>query len=204
MQLFLLGFGMGAVGGLVPSPLHLIALTQMTLGRWLKAAWVLVAPPVAVDAVFLSVTYFFFQIIPPSIAHYTAYAGGVALMGFGVCLLWKRPRKSPEKSEHSWNLTYSSLTLATLVEVTAPGTWVYWLAIAGPIIAEGRLEGYWRIVPFFVGSLVGYYGAAFLSVWLMAWGAGAHKHFRRYLFVVANSLLIVLGAVYLVRAYFVG
>ncbi len=195
---------MGAVGGLLPSPLHLIALTQIALGRRLKAAWVLVAPPVAVDAVFLVVTYFFFQIIPPSIAHYTAYAGGVALMGFGVCLLWKHPRKNPEKSEHSWNLTYSSLTLATVVEVTAPGTWVYWLTIAGPIIAEGRLEGYWRIMPFFVGSLVGYYGAAFLSVWLMAWGAGAHKHFRRYLFVVANSLLIILGAVYLARAYFVG
>ena len=204
MQLFLLGFGMGAVGGLVPSPLHLIALTQMTLGRWLRAAWVLVAPPVAVDGAFLLITYFFYQLIPPSIAHYTAYAGGAALMGFGVYLLWAHPRKSPEKRKHSWNLTYASLSLATLVEVTAPGTWVYWLTIAGPIIAEGRLGGYWGIVPFFVGSLVGYYGAAFLSVWLMAWGAGAHKRFRRHLFLVANSLLIVLGALYFVREYFVG
>lgn len=204
MQLFLLGFGMGAVGGLIPSPLHLIALTQMTLGRRLRAAWVLVAPPTAVDAVFLAITYFFYQLIPPSIAHYTAYAGGTALMGFGFYLLWAHPRKSPEKKDHSWKLTYGSLTLATLVEVTAPGTWVYWLTIAGPVIAEGRLEGYGRVVPFFVGSLVGYYGAAFLSVWLMAWGAGAHKRFRRHLFLVANSLLIVLGGLYIVRAYFVG
>ena len=90
------------------------------------------------------------------------------------------------------------------VEVTAPGTWVYWLTIAGPIIVEGRLESYWRIVPFFAGSLVGYYGAEFLSVWLMAWGAGAHKRFRRHLFLVANGLLIVLGALYFMRAYFVG
>lgn len=204
MQLFLLGFGMGGVGGLVPTPLHLIALTQMTLGRRLRAAGVLVAPPTAIDAVFLLITYFFYQLIPPTIAHYTAYAGGTALMGFGVYLLWAQPKKSPEKKDRSWKLTYGSLTLATLVEVTAPGTWVYWLTIAGPIIAEGRFEGYGRVVPFFAGSLIGYYGAAFLSVWLMAWGAGAHKRFRRHLFLVANSLLIVLGALYIVRAYFVG
>jgi hypothetical protein len=204
MQLFLLGLGMGFVGGLVPSPLHLIALTQMTMGRWLRAVWILVAPPTVVDAVFLLVTYFFYQLIPPSIAHYTAYAGGALLMGFGAFLLWAHPRKSPGKREHAWNLTYGSLTLATLAEITSPGTWVYWLAIAGPVIAEGRVEGYWRILPFFVGSLAGYYGAAFLSVWLMAWGSGAHKHVKRYMFIVANGLLIVLGSLYIARAYFVG
>ncbi|HVB29496.1 MAG TPA: hypothetical protein VNG91_06785 [Terriglobia bacterium] len=204
MELFLLGIGMGVVGGLVPTPLHLIALTQMTLRRWVRAAWVLVAPPTAIDAVFLLITYFFYKIIPPGIAHSMAYAGGAALMGFGAYLLWESPRKGLEKKEYSWNLTYGSLALATLVEATIPGTWVYWLAIAGPILAEGRVEGYWRTVPFFAGSLLGYYGAAFLSVWLMAWGAGAHKLFRRRLFLAANVLLIVLGALFIARAYFVG
>lgn len=204
MELLLLGFGMGVVGGLVPSPLHFIALTQMTLERWVRAAWVLVGPPFAVDAVFLAITYFFYQLIPPSIAHYTAYAGGAALIGFGAHLLLSGPKKGVEKKEYSWNLTYGSLSLATLVEIAAPGTWVYWLAVAGPIIAEGRVDGYWHVAPFFAGSLVGYYGAAFLSVWLMAWGAGAHKRFRRHLFVAANILLIVLGGLYVARAYFVG
>ncbi len=204
MELFLLGLGMGVVGGLLPTPLHLIALTQMTLKRWTRAAWVLVGPPTAIDAVFLLITYFFYQLIPPIIAHDMAYAGGTALIGFGAYLLWASPRKSPEKKKHSWNLTYGSLTVATLVEASAPGTWVYWLAIAGPIIAEGRVKGYGFVVPFLVGSLIGYYGAAFLSVWLMAWGAGAHQRFRRYLFFAANTLLIVLGALYIARAYFVG
>lgn len=204
MQLFLLGFGMGVVGGLVPTPLHLIALTQLTLKHRVRAAWVLVAPPTAVDAVFFLITYFFYQLIPPSIAHYTAYAGGAALMGFGTYLLCGSPRQSTERKDYSWKLTYGSLTLATLVEATIPGTWIYWLAIAGPIIAEGRTEGYWHILPFFVGSLIGYYGASFLSVWLMAWGAGAHKQFRRYLFLAANTLLIILGGLFIMRAYFVG
>lgn len=204
MELFLLGLGMGAVGGLVPTPLHFIAVTQMTLERWVRAAWILIGPPTAVDAVFLLITYFSYQLIPPTIAHYTAYAGGAALVGFGACLLRGSPRKNPEKKEYSWNLTYGSLTIATLVEASAPGTWVYWLTIAGPIISEGRAQGYWRIVPFFAGSLIGYYGASFLSVWLMAWGAGARKRFRRNLFVAANSLLIILGALYIARAYLVG
>jgi hypothetical protein len=204
MELFMLGFGMGVVGGLVPTPLHLIALTQMTLKHWARATWVMVGPPTLVDAAFFLVTYFFYQIIPPGIAHYAAYAGGVALAGFGAYLLWGGCGTGAEKKEYSWKLSYRSLTLATLVEASAPGTWVYWLAVAGPIIAEGRMEGYWHIVPFFVGSLIGYYGASFLSVWLMAWGAGAHRRFRRLLFVAANALLIVLGALFIARAYFVG
>jgi len=195
---------MGVVGGLLPTPLHLIALTQMTLKRWARAVWVLVAPPTAIDAVFLLITYFFYQLIPPIIAHDMAYGGGAALAGFGAYLLWARPRRSPEKREHSWNLTYGSLTVATLVEASAPGTWVYWLTIAGPIIAEGRVKGYGVVVPFFAGSLLGYYGAAFLSVWLMAWGAGAHQRFRKGQFVAANILLIVLGVLFIARAYFVG
>lgn len=202
MQLFLLGFGMGVVGGLLPTPLHLIGLTQMTLKRWVRAAWVLVAPPAGIDAVFFLIAFFFYQLIPPGVAHYTSYGGGVALAAFGAYLLWGNPRKSPEKCVRSWKLSPGSLTLATLVEASAPGTWVYWLAIAGPVIAEGRVHGYGRILPFFVGSLVGYYGASFLSVWLMAWGAGAHKRFRTFLFFAANTLLIVMGILFIVREYF--
>jgi hypothetical protein len=55
--------------------------------------------------------------------------------------------------------------------------------------------------PFFAGSFVGYYGAAILSVGLMAWGAGLHKKFEQRLFLLANLLLVVLGISYLVRAY---
>jgi LysE type translocator len=204
MDLLLLGLGMGVVGGLIPSPLHLIALTQVSLGRWMRAALLLVGPPLVVDGLFLVVTFFFYRFIPPSIAHYTAYAGGVALTLFGIVSLWKAPRKKPGEDAHSWTMTRSSVSLATLVEVTAPGTWVYWLTIAGPIIAEGREEGYWHVVPFFAGSLVGYYGAAFISVWLMAWGSGLHKDFNRHLFRVANVLLAVFGVWYFLRAYLSG
>ncbi|TAM79474.1 MAG: hypothetical protein EPN47_16855 [Acidobacteria bacterium] len=204
MQLFLLGFGMGVVGGLVPTPLHLIALTQMTLKRWGRAAWVMVGPPTLIDAILLLVTYFFYQIIPPDVAHYTSYAGGTALAGFGAYLLWGGRGSGVEKNACSWRLTHGSLALATLVEASAPGTWVYWLAVAGPVIAEGRVDGYWHIVPFFVGSLIGYYGASFVSVWLMAWGAGPRRRFGRFLFIAANALLIVLGVLFIIRAYFVG
>ena len=204
MQLFLLGIGMGVVGGLLPTPLHLIAVTQITLKRWGRAAWVIVGPPTAIDIVFFLIAYFFYHFIPPTIAHYTAYGGGVALAGFGAYLMVARPGKHHEKKEYSWKLTYGSLTVATLVEASAPGTWVYWLAIAGPIIAEGRVEGYWHVLAFFAGSLIGYYGASFLTVWLMAWGGGAHKRLRQIMFFAANGLLLVLGTLFILRAYFVG
>ncbi|HUI42986.1 MAG TPA: hypothetical protein VL523_13560 [Terriglobia bacterium] len=200
MQLLLLGAGMGIVGGLVPSPLHLIALAQVALGRWSRALIILIAPPLVIDGGLLAATLFFYQIIPHDIAHDVAYVGGVTLIALAGYALHAMRRQSHQELAASAALTYASVSAASLAELTAPGTWIYWLTVAGPVLAEGRVEGYWHVVPFFAGGLVGYYGAAVVSVWLLAWGASLHRHFKRYLFLVANLLLLVLGISYLIRA----
>ncbi len=201
MDLLMLGAGMGIVGGLIPSPLHLIALTQVALSRWGRAILILLGPPLVIDGALLLVTFFFYQYVPHNIAHYVAYVGGIVLLAFGAFALVGMRRKSQQEMAHSASLTYASVSAATLTELTAPGTWFYWLAVAGPILEEGRHHGYRHIVPFFAGGLVGYYGAALFSVWLIAWGAGLHKQFKKHLFLTANVLLLVLGVSYLVRAY---
>jgi putative Mn2+ efflux pump MntP len=192
---------MGIVGGLVPSPLHLISLTQIAMNRWRRAIAILVGPPLLIDGVLLLVTLFFFSYVPHDIAHYVAYGGGVILIIFGVYSLKEMRRKSRAELEKSGAFTYGSVITASLAEVTAPGTWVYWLTIAGPILAQGHRTGYWHVVPFFAGGLIGYYGAAILSVWLLAWGSGLHKFFKRRLLLVANVLLVLFGAGYLLNAY---
>jgi sulfite exporter TauE/SafE len=101
----------------------------------------------------------------------------------------------------SKSFTYSSVTVAALAEFAAPGTWIYWITLAGPVLAEGRLRGYLHTVPFFAGGLFGYYGAAILSVYLMALGARLHRRVNENLFLVANLLLLILGLSYLARAY---
>ena len=201
MDLLLLGAGMGVVGGLIPSPLHMIALAQVALNRWTRAIFVLIGPPLAVDGALLVTTFFFYRLIPQGIAHYVAYVGGVVLIGFASFALKEMRRKTKEQMSQSATLTYGSVTVATLAELAAPGTWIFWLTIAGPILAEGHREGYWHIVPFFAGSLVGYYGAAVFATWLMSWGASLHKAFKPRLFLAANVLLLIMGISYLVRAY---
>jgi hypothetical protein len=202
MDLFIIGAGMGVVGGLLPNPLQMIALTQIALGRWGRAIFVLIVPPLIVDAALLFVTLFFFRFIPMGIVHYVGYLGGVTLLGFGSYALWEMHRKTQEEMANSGTYTFVGISVATLAEVGAPGTWVYWLTIAGPILAEGRVHGYWHVVPFFGGGLVGYYGAAVFSTGLVAWGAGLYKRFKQYLFLAANILLLMMGISYLVRAYF--
>jgi threonine/homoserine/homoserine lactone efflux protein len=204
MDLLLLGAGMGIVGGLVPSPLHLIALSQVGINRWGRAIALLVGPPVGVDAVLLLVTLFFYRFVPHGIAHDVAYVGGVVLLIFAGYGLGARSGKEDSDVAASSSYTYASVAAATFSEVTSPGTWIYWLTIAGPILAEGRVKGYGHVVPFFAGGLLGYYGAALFSLWVLAWGASLHRHFKKHLFVAAHVLLLVLGVSYLVRAYFGG
>jgi threonine/homoserine/homoserine lactone efflux protein len=201
MDLLILGAGMGVVGGLLPSPLHMIALSQVALSRWPRAIFILVGPPLAIDGALLLVTFFFYRLIPHTIAHGVAYCGGVGLIGFALYALVQMRRRSRAEMADSASLTYASVSMAALTELTAPGTWVFWLTVAGPILAEGRDHGYWHIVPFFAGSLVGYYGAAIFSLWLMAWGASLHSQFKKYLLLVANVLLLIMGISYLARAY---
>jgi hypothetical protein len=200
MQLLLLGAGMGIVGGLVPSPLHLIALAQVGLGRWPRAIAILILPPLAIDGALLAATLFFYQLIPRGIAHDVAYVGGTTVTSLAIYSLLSMRGKSHEELAESSTLTYAGVTAASLAELSAPGTWIYWMTVAGPILAEGRVYGYWHVVPFFAGGLFGYYGAAVLSVWLLALGAGLHRHFKRYLFLAANVLLLIFGISYLIRA----
>ena len=202
MDLLLLGAGMGIVGGLIPSPLHMIALAQVALNRRARAILILVGPPLAIDGALLLVIFFFYQYVPQNIAHYVAYVGGAVLLGFAGFSLAEMRQKSPEELANSVALTAASVSAASLAELTAPGTWIYWLTVAGPVIAEGRQHGYWHVVPFFAGGLVGYYGAAIFSVWLMAWGASLHKRFKERLFLAATVLLLIMGISYLTRAYF--
>ena len=201
MDLLLLGAGMGMVGGTLPSPLHMIALAQATLGRWGRALFVLTVPPLLVDGVFLIATFFFFRFISLGVVHYVAYMGGLVLILYAGYSLWELRRKPPEESMNSSACTVAGVSVATLAEVATPGNWIFWVTIVGPILAEGRVQGYVHVAPFFAGSFVGYYGASIFSTWLLAWCAGLHNRFKQYLFLVANLLLLLMGISYLVHAY---
>ena len=202
MELLLLGAGLGVVGGLMPSPLHLIALSQVALNRWGRALLILVGAPLLVDGALLLVTFFFYQYVPRNISHGIAYVGGATVLAFGAYALFQMRGQKQEELARSQTLTYASVAAALLAEVSAPGTWIFWLTIAGPILAEGRHEGYLRIAPFFAGSLFGYYGAAIFSLWALAWGASLHAGVKKRMYLFTNILLLVLGVFYILRARF--
>src|SRR5260370_42702282 len=111
MDLLLLGAGMGIVGGLLPSPLHLIALTQVVLDKWIRALLVLVAAPLIIEGALLVATLLFYQYIPLNIAHYMAYVGGAVLLFFAISSLIKMRGKTHEELAESKSFTYSSVTV---------------------------------------------------------------------------------------------
>lgn len=201
MDLFILGAGMGLVGGMLPNPLQMIALTQVAAGRWGRAMFVLLVPPLIIDAWFLAAILWFFRYIPFATIRFVAYAGGIFLIFFASRSLLELRKKTAEELATSAQYTFAGIAVAALAEVAAPGAWIYWVTIAGPILAEGRMRGYGHVVSFFAGGLTGYYGAAIFSTCLIAWGASLHKSFKRHLVLAANLLLLLFGVSYLVRAY---
>src|SRR5207253_9245231 len=103
MELFFLGAGMGVVGGLLPSPLHFLALAQVGLGRWRRAVFILWGPPLLVDGALLLVTFFFYDLIlqriahdPQGIAHDFSYAGVAVAVLFGLYFLIQARRQHLE------------------------------------------------------------------------------------------------------------
>src|SRR5437762_13271209 len=94
MELFLLGAGMGVVGGLLPSPLHFLALAQVGLGRWRRADFVSCGPPIVVAGALLVATFFFYASIlrklahePERFAHGASYLRGAVTILFAVYAL---------------------------------------------------------------------------------------------------------------------
>jgi hypothetical protein len=201
MDLLLLGAGMGVVGGMLPNPLQLMALTQIVAGRWARVFFMLLVPPLVVDGAFLLLTLFFFRFLPLRLTHYVAYVGGSVLIAFALHTLWELRRKTGNEVGKSRAYSLAGVAVATFAEVSAPGTWIYWLTIAGPILAEGRVHGYWHVVPFFAGSAISYYVASIASTLLMAWGASLHKAFKPRLVLIANLMLLLFGISYIARAY---
>src|SRR5579863_6506516 len=129
MDLLIIGATMGIAGGLMPSSLHVIALSQVALNRWMRALFILVGLPLVIDGAFLLVTFFFYQFIPQTIAHDVAYVGGVVLILFGTYALVEARNKSREELARSVSVTRASVSAALLGEAAAPGTWVFWLTI---------------------------------------------------------------------------
>src|SRR5579871_1039524 len=100
MDLLILGAGMGIVGGLLPSPLHMIALAEAAWGRWARALFVLLGPPLVVDGVFLLLSLFCVRFIPLSIVHAVAYVGGAVLIVFASHSLWEFRGKQREGTQN--------------------------------------------------------------------------------------------------------
>src|SRR6266571_3414659 len=118
MELFMLGAGMGVVGGLLPSPLHFLALAQVGLGRWRRAVFILCGPPLLVDGALLLVTFFFYDFIlqriahdPGRLAHNVSYVGGAVTILFGVYSLIESRRKKREELARSVELTYGGASV---------------------------------------------------------------------------------------------
>ncbi len=190
------------VGGLIPSPLHLISTVQVSLHRWRRALLILIGPPLLIDTALLILTLFFYSYVPHNVARVAAIAGGTLLLVMSGISLNALRRNRGNPHERSANPSPVSVIAASLAELSAPGTWIYWMTLAGPILAEGRRIGYLRVAPFFAGGLFGYYGAAVFCVWLLAWGAKLHRSFTRRLTLAADLLLLVLGIGYLANAFF--
>jgi len=150
MDLLLLGLGMGIVGGLL-SQSHAFDCPNASGGQPLDARHSdTYRALLVVDGILLIVTFFFYRYIRERGSLHSLRRGVVLLVYAGYSL-WRtdvRPRGNSQFVESH----LCQRVRRDACRGGVPGTWIFWLTIVGPIFAEGRLKGYWHIVPFFAGS----------------------------------------------------
>ena len=147
----------GFSAGVTPGPLQAVFLSYAIKGGWKKALPAAFAP-LLTDAPVILIVLILLQSLPDTVLRALQIGGGVFLL----YLAWDsyqafRQYQPFEKTEETNGL--QTLLKATLVNLLAPGPWLFWSLINGPQFLEIRsISRGWGLA-----YLVTFYGVFILS-----------------------------------------
>lgn len=145
------GIGYGFAAAAQPGPLQTYLISQALTKGWRKSLPSALAPLIS-DGPIIALCVFVLSQVPTWLQRSLYIAGGlfVLYLAYGAYQSWKNfdPRLPLPDTE-----TQQTIFKAALTNALAPGAYIFWTLVTGPILIRG-----WRESPFYgVSFLLGFY-----------------------------------------------
>jgi threonine/homoserine/homoserine lactone efflux protein len=156
-----LGIGYGFAAAVQPGPLQTYLISQALVKGWQKSLVSALAPLVS-DGPIIAICVLVLSQVPPGLQKFLYIAGGlfVLYLAYGTYRSWVAFDPflpSPETA------AAQSLFKAAATNFLAPGAYIFWTLVTGPILIRG-----WRENPMNgIGLLLGFYLTMILSLCLI-------------------------------------
>jgi threonine/homoserine/homoserine lactone efflux protein len=154
----LLGIGYGFAAAVQPGPLQTYLISQALLKGWQKSLPSALAPLVS-DGPIIALCLLVLSQVPIGFQRFLYIAGGsfVLYLAYGTYKSWQHFDPHLSASETS---SRGSLLKAALTNTLAPGAYIFWTLVTGPILIRG-----WRETPINgISLLVGFYVTMIVSL----------------------------------------
>jgi len=192
MWLYVLqGIGFGFAAAAQPGPLQTYIISQAITKGWKKSLPAAFAPLVS-DGPIIVLCLLVLRQLPNSFKQVLYIAGGIFVLylAYGAYKSWRdfESQFSISKSD-----TKQSLLKAALVNLLAPGAYIFWSLVTGPILIAG-----WRETPAFgMAFMLGFYITFVLGLMLIIFIFGAMQNLgqkvRRALVGISAIALLCFG-----------
>ena len=180
-----LGIGYGFAAAVQPGPLQTYLISQALMKGWRKSLPSALAPLIS-DGPIIAVCILVLSQVPAWMQNFLYIAGGsfVLYLAYGTFISWKNfdPHlPAPETNSRQ------SLLKAALTNLLAPGAYIFWTLVTGPILIRG-----WRETPIHgISLLLGFYVTMILCLCLIIIAFGT----ARQLGPKVNQVLLGISAI---------
>jgi len=192
MWLYLIqGIGYGFAAAAQPGPLQTYLISQSLTKGWRRALPAAFAPLIS-DGPIIVLCLLVLRQVPDSFKHVLYIVGGlfVLYLSYGAYKAWKNFDSNLPSTESG---TQQSVLKAALVNILAPGAYIFWSLVTGPILITG-----WRATPIFgIVFMLGFYITFVLCLMLVIFIFGTMQafgqKFRRALVGISVAALFCFG-----------
>jgi threonine/homoserine/homoserine lactone efflux protein len=194
------GIGYGFAAAAQPGPLQTYIISQALTKGWRRALPAAFAPLVS-DGPIIALCLLVLRQVPDSFKQILYIVGGlfVLYLSLGAYKAWKDFDPNLPSTESG---VQQSVLKAAFVNILAPGAYIFWSLVTGPILIEG-----WRETPIFgIVFMLGFYFTFVLCLMLIIFIFGTMQafgqKFRRALVGVSAVALVCFGLYQLWRGIF--
>jgi threonine/homoserine/homoserine lactone efflux protein len=183
------GLSLGLSAAASPDPFQTFIIGKTVRNGWRRTLPAVLAPLIS-DGPIIALMVFLLTRMPPGILRGIQIAGGVYVLflAWRALLAWRnyRPAEVPEGSAQT-------MRQAVITNFLAPGPYVFWSMLAGPVLVQGWHESPGHGVAFLAGFYGAMLGALALPVVLFSAARGLGPQFNRALIGLSALALVAFG-----------